>query len=135
VNDEVSTDELIHNLRTIALDLNNKDSIRYNCINAADRLQAENDSLKNSDFNPTFCRLLISELKAENEALKAKARVDNGAWEADNETFKKLIDQKEQLTAKIEKAAEYMKAIDTGKLDKGSCITMANAAIKELEAQ
>ena len=30
-------------------------------------------------------------------------------------------------------AAEYMKAIITGKLDKGSCITLADAALKGLE--
>ena len=48
--------------------------------------------------------------------------------------FDYIVDHLTSQQRKVDKASKYIKAIVTGKLDKGSCITMAVEALAEIEA-
>ncbi len=68
---EPTTEELIYNLRAIAMDLNKKNEIRYNCVNGADRLAHQQkviDSLK------PILQSIVTATKNPSETLIGKKR-------------------------------------------------------------
>ena len=57
-------------LQTLQAELNFCMGTVKNYDGKINKLKAENEALKNSDFNPTFCRILIKELTTEAARLR-----------------------------------------------------------------
>lgn len=74
----------------------------YNGV-TVEKLKAENEALKNSDFNPTFCRILIKELTT--EAARYREALENIAKQM---TTQEIIDEDLEDDGDIECGYDYI---------------------------